>query len=131
MRKNKAANKTLPDNGTIEAKKVWQYAGRMSAAYEAIQKLYGSWTVFVAKNVTKMSLKCHQKIKILNWDIEAKNGINLSTTFHRKKYHQVTTETPPEIKVGEGKLRAKIKAKNINTTYHYLILPNSSFMLCC
>ncbi len=57
MRKNKAANKTLPENGTIKAKKVWLYAGRMSEAYEAIQKLGRSWTVFVAKNVTKMTPK--------------------------------------------------------------------------
>lgn len=58
-------------------------------------EVYQSTTKTLPKNVPDVSPKCHQKMKILNWDIEAKNCINLSTIFHRKnttklplKYHQ-------------------------------------------
>ncbi len=67
---------------------------------------------------SRMSLRCHQKIKVLKWGVEA------------KKYHQMTTEIPLEIRADEGRLKAKIEGKNINTTHHRLILLNSSFMLC-
>lgn len=133
-----------------QAYKLEQYSGRIRAVikiallHNAASKKSSDVLKSPQKNVPEVSLKCHQKTKVSRWGIEA------------KKYHQTTTEIPPEMTVVDGKRRQfqpekigsirvksgqKIRLKcnqmrpnatrNSPLTYHLLILLNSSFMLCC
>ncbi len=142
--------KTLPEMHAFEnrCEQFLGYLGTImsSNVLKCPQKNGALKRCFQAKNVPKVSLKCHQKTKASRLGIKAKKYHRFFIDFSSKKYHQLTTETPPKITAVEGKRRQfqpeeigvkkcdqmiPSDTKNQALTYHHLILLNSSFMLCC
>jgi len=108
-----------------------QISGRIRAVFQIIPHN-------AASKMSSSVLKCPQKTKVLRRNVETKKCHQPVIGLSSEKYHQMTTEIPPEIKTKRDEIgvktecnRKQLKAtKNNPLTYHYLILPNSSFMFC-